>query len=58
MSIVAQLFQLQEVELEIEAREASVKKMNAELGEDQGRAIEAGRREEAPGRSIVSAALD
>ena len=35
MSIVAQLFQLQEVELEIEAREASVKKMNAELGEDQ-----------------------
>ena len=35
MSIVAQLFQLQEVELAIEAREASVKKMNAELGEDQ-----------------------
>lgn len=35
MSIAAQLFQLQEVELQIESREASVKKMNADLGESQ-----------------------
>jgi predicted nucleic acid-binding Zn-ribbon protein len=35
MSIAAQLFQLQEVELEIEAKETSIKKASEELGESK-----------------------